>query len=84
LISTRKKIPIALDRPLSIDLVADKISLAGFQARNPQITGNAGLSVKASGTLKDPSIQIKTGFTDLRSPTVSSLEAAKRRFLRRN
>jgi autotransporter translocation and assembly factor TamB len=72
----QKRIPIALDRPLSIDLVADKISLAGFQARNPQITGNAGLSVKASGTLKDPSIQIKTGFTDLRSPTVSSLEAA--------
>src|SRR5260370_29278848 len=72
----RKKIPIALDRPLSIDLLADKISLAGFQARNPQITGNASLSVKVSGTLKDPSILVKTGLTDLRSPTVSSLEAA--------
>jgi autotransporter translocation and assembly factor TamB len=72
----QKKIPIALDRPLSIDLVADKISLAGFQAQNPQITGNAGLTVKASGTLKDPSIQIKTSVSDLRSPTVSSLAAA--------
>ncbi len=72
----QKKIPIALDRPLSIDLLADKISLAGFQARNPQITGNASLSVKVSGTLKDPSILVKTGLTDLRSPTVSSLEAA--------
>ena len=72
----QKKIPIALDRPFSIDLVADKVSLAGFQARNPQITGNAGLTVKANGTLKDPSIQIKTRVTDLRSPTVSSLAAA--------
>jgi translocation-and-assembly-module (TAM) inner membrane subunit TamB-like protein len=71
----QKKIPIAMDRPLSIDLVADKVSLAGFQARNPQITGNVGLIVKASGTLRDPSIQIKTSVTDLRSPTVSSLAA---------
>ena len=73
---SQKKLPIALDRPLSIDLVADKISLAGFQARNPPITGNAGLTVKASGTLKDPSIEVKTGLTDLRSPTVSSFAAA--------
>jgi autotransporter translocation and assembly factor TamB len=72
----QKKFPIAMDRPLSIDLVADKVSLAGFQARNPQVTGNAGFTVKASGTLKDPSIQIKTRVTDLRSPTVSSLAAA--------
>jgi autotransporter translocation and assembly factor TamB len=72
----QKKIPIALDRPLSIDLVADKISLASFQPRDRQITGNAGLTVKASGTLKDPSIQIKTSLTDLRSPTVSSFAAA--------
>jgi autotransporter translocation and assembly factor TamB len=73
---SQKKLPIALDRPLSIDLVADKISLAGFQARNPPITGNAGLTVKASGTLKDPTIQIKTGLTDLRSPTASGIAAA--------
>jgi autotransporter translocation and assembly factor TamB len=72
----QKKIPIALERPLSIDLVADKVSLAGFQPRNPAITGNASLTVKASGTLKDPSIQIKTSLTDLRSPTASSFAAA--------
>jgi autotransporter translocation and assembly factor TamB len=72
----QKKIPIAMDRPLSIDLVADKVSLAGFQARSPQITGNVGLTVKASGTLKDPSVQIKTNVTDLRSSAVSSLAAA--------
>src|SRR5258708_19739487 len=44
----QKKIPIALDRPLSIDLVADKISLASFHARHPQITVTSGLLVKPS------------------------------------
>jgi autotransporter translocation and assembly factor TamB len=72
----QKKIPIALDRPVSVDLVADKVSLASFQPRDKQITGTAGLSVKASGTLKDPSVQIKTNVSDLRSPTVSSFAAA--------
>lgn len=73
---SQKKIPIALDRPLSIDLAADRVSLASFQPDNRQITGNAGLAIKASGTLKDPSVQIKTSLSDLRSPTVSSFAAA--------
>jgi autotransporter translocation and assembly factor TamB len=77
---SQKKLPIASDRPLSVDLVADKISLASFQARNPAITGNAGLMVKASGTLRDPTIQIKTGITDLRSPTASAFAAANADF----
>jgi autotransporter translocation and assembly factor TamB len=72
----QQKIPIALDRPLSIDLVADKVSLASFQPQDRQITGNAGLIIKASGTLRDPSFQIKTSLSDLRSPTVSTFAAA--------
>ncbi len=72
----QKKLPIALDRPLAIDLEADKISLASFQPRDRQITGNVGLTVKASGTLRDPSVQIKTNLSDLRSPTVSTFAAA--------
>src|SRR5437879_12872394 len=61
---SQKKLPIALDRPLSIDLVAHKISLAGFHARNPPITGNAGLPVRATGALKDQTHQVTTDPTD--------------------
>jgi autotransporter translocation and assembly factor TamB len=72
----QQKLPIALDRPLAIDLEADKISLASFQSRDRQMTGTAGLTLKANGTLRDPSILIKTNLNDLRSPTVSTFAAA--------
>jgi autotransporter translocation and assembly factor TamB len=76
----QKKVPVALDRPLSVDLQADKVLLASFQPKDRQVTGNAGLTIKANGTLKDPAVQAKLSLSDLRSPTVSSFAAANGEF----
>jgi autotransporter translocation and assembly factor TamB len=77
---SQQKLPVAMDRPLLVDLVAEKVSLASFQTGERQMTGNAGLLLKASGTLRDPSIQIKTTLNDLRSPAVSSFAPANGEF----
>ena len=70
------KLPIAFDKPIVINLRADRVSLASLQPGKPQVTGNIGLNVQASGTVRDPIVQIQTKVEDLRSPQMKTFAAA--------
>jgi autotransporter translocation and assembly factor TamB len=71
------KVPIALDKPLAVNLRGDRIPLAAFQSGKPQVTGNIDLLVQASGALRDLNAKVHLGASDLRSSAVSSLAAAR-------
>ncbi len=71
------KIPIALDKPLEIDLRGDRIPLSAFQPGKPEVTGNIDLLIQASGALQDLAAKVHLGINDIRSPAVSTLAAAQ-------
>ena len=73
------KLPIALDKPIDINVRADRISLAGFQSGTPQMTGNVGLTIQASGTVRDPTLQIQSTADDLRAAITPTFAAATAR-----
>ncbi|MBV9491435.1 MAG: translocation/assembly module TamB domain-containing protein [Verrucomicrobia bacterium] len=70
------KVPVNLDQPMDVDLRATNVSLASFQGDKPQVTGNIGVQLQASKTLRDPFLQFTTTVRDVRSPAVSALSAA--------
>ncbi|MBV8585396.1 MAG: translocation/assembly module TamB domain-containing protein, partial [Verrucomicrobia bacterium] len=70
------KLPIALDQPLTLNLNAPRISLASFQADQPQVTGNVALNVTAGGTIGKPDATVRIDLTDFRSVAAASIRAA--------
>ena len=73
------KLPIAFDRPIELNFRADRVSLASFQSGKPQVTGNVGLTIQASGTLRDLALQIQSTADDLRAATTPTFAAATAR-----
>ena len=70
-----RKIPLALDQPVDINLLADRISLASLQPGNAQVTGSVGFRLQASQALRDPLIQFTASARDVKTTSVSSLSA---------
>jgi autotransporter translocation and assembly factor TamB len=71
------KIPIAMEKPLEINLRGDRLPLASFQADKPQVTGTLDLLVQASGALQDLDAKIHVGINDLKAAAASSFSAAR-------
>ena len=70
------KIPIAIGRPLNIDLRTDKVSFANFQNPKPAVEGIGELSMEASGDTGNPSINVNLTISGLRSAAASTFAAA--------
>jgi autotransporter translocation and assembly factor TamB len=72
-----QKTPLALDQPIEVNILANKIGLASLQPQKPQVTGSVGFQLQASKTLRDPLIEFAATARDIRTTAVSSLSAAQ-------